>query len=168
MNHQERVAVWLDQVFDAEERANTKERSLRVVEEAIELAQACGADEATVHRLVEYIFERPVGEPAKELAGVMVTVYAAAESLGESADARFDEEMHRIWRPEVRDRVRRRQVEKRARLLAYDGPPQTTVYCDHGDKCPGHASPDARPCGYVSEKNPHDEKKCEACAQGRR
>jgi hypothetical protein len=118
MNNQPRIASWVRKVFTESESTNAPERSLRVAEEAIELAQACGIDAEALHRLVDYVCGRPIGEPAKEIAGCLVTVYAAAEALGVDAQEQFEIEVSRIHQPEVIDRVRRRQKEKREAMVA--------------------------------------------------
>jgi hypothetical protein len=112
------VAEWILTTLGEESATNGAERVLRLVEEAVELAQACGVDAATVHRLVDYVFERPVGDPPKEIAGCMVTLYGAASALGVDADEEFRKELLRIQQPEVVERVRRRQQEKRAAIKA--------------------------------------------------
>jgi len=114
LSKQSRVARWLDLVFTEAEIVDWRERVLRFVEEAIELAQAVHLDAATLHRLVDYVYSRPVGEVSQEVAGCLVTLYAAAHSLGVDSDEVFEDEFKRIHRPEVLARIRRRQSEKRA------------------------------------------------------
>ena len=46
----------------------------------------------------------------------MVTIYAAAGALGIDAQTAFESEMKRIQQPEVIERVRKRQAEKRAAI----------------------------------------------------
>jgi hypothetical protein len=48
----------------------------------------------------------------------MVTLYAAASALGVDADAVLEVELARIQRPEIVERCRRRQAEKREALVA--------------------------------------------------
>lgn len=133
MNNQSRIAAWVRKVFSDEVATNVPERVLRFVEEAIELAQACGTDATTVHRLVDYVFNRPVGEVPQEIAGCMVTLYATAHALGVDAQEELEKEISRIRQPEVIDRVRRRQDEKRAALVAtvsasgLEGPKRTSA-----------------------------------------
>jgi len=117
-SNQSRIVAWVRKVFDEATATNAPERALRLVEEAIELAQVCGVDAAALHRLVDYVFNRPVGEPSQEIAGCMVTLYSAAHALGVDADEAFERELSRIQQPEVIDRVRRRQKEKREALVA--------------------------------------------------
>jgi hypothetical protein len=112
---QHKVATWANEVL-GDSATDVPERALRFVEEALELAQAVGVDVETAHKLVDYVFGRPAGEPAQEIAGSMVTLYAAASALGIDADEAFYAELSRIQRPVVIERVRRRQHEKRAAL----------------------------------------------------
>ena len=120
MTNQPRIAAWVRKVFTEAEAQNAPERALRLVEEAIELAQACGVDRESLHRLVDYVLARPVGDPAQEVAGTMVTLYALAQAINVDADEAFENEVSRIQQTEVIDRVRRRQHEKRAALVALD------------------------------------------------
>lgn len=110
---QERVAAWVRSTLGDDDARNVPERALRAAEEVIELAQACGLGQSSLHMLVEYVFSRPVGDPKKEIAGCTVTLYAIAEALGANLESEFEIEIARIHRPEVVERVRRRQTEKR-------------------------------------------------------
>jgi hypothetical protein len=111
-----RVTGWVREVFTEKEANDVLERSLRTAEEGLELAQACGTDAATLHRLVDYVMGRPAGKPEQEIAGTMVTLYAMAAALKIDADEAFETEMVRIQQPEVIERCRRRQHEKREAL----------------------------------------------------
>jgi len=120
MKNQDRVTAWVCSTFGEAVLANVSERALRLAEEALELTQACGLDAATLHRLVDYVFGRPVGEAGQEVAGCMVTLYAVASALGVDADAALETELARIQQPEIVARCRRRQAEKRAAMLGCD------------------------------------------------
>lgn len=80
------------------------------------MANKVSVGQDQLHRLVDYVYGRPVGKPAQEIAGSMVTLYAAAGALVVDAQAAFETEMTRIQQPEVIERVRRRQAEKRAAI----------------------------------------------------
>lgn len=116
VSNQDRVEVWAAQVLGLKSASDIAERVLRAVEEVLELAQTCGVGQEQLHRLVDYVYGRPVGKPAQEIAGSMVCLYAAAGALGIDAQTAFETEMTRIQQPEVIERVRRRQAEKRAAL----------------------------------------------------
>lgn len=82
MNFQEIVGHWVVACF-GEEIANDKiERNHRFVEEALELAQACGANRQDCHELVDYVFKREIGEREQEVGGVMVTLAALCNAQG--------------------------------------------------------------------------------------
>ena len=117
MANQLTVERWARRVLGDDIFDNTKERALRLVEEALELAQALEVDVGDLHRLVDYVYARPVGDPAQEVAGTMVTLYAVAASAGIDADTAFENEVLRIHTPEIEEKVRRRQAEKRAALV---------------------------------------------------
>ncbi len=76
--------------------AQPRERAMRFIEEAIELAQAAGITFDEVARLVTYVFSRPVGEPAQEVGGVGVTLLSYCESVGLSANAEEQREHARV------------------------------------------------------------------------
>lgn len=118
--NQLQVVQWVRATLGDDALDNPIERSLRASEEVIELAQACGADAATLHRLVDYVFARPIGDPKQEIGGCMMTIYTVAESLDVVADLVLDDELERAWTPEIMERVRRRQAEKREALVAKD------------------------------------------------
>jgi hypothetical protein len=114
--NQQRVGNWIRRVFTASELSDIPERALRVLEEATELTQACDISKEQAHKLVDYVYSRPVGFISSECAGVMVTLYALTEVCNIDAEAVFEDEMIRISEPEVIARVQRRQFEKREAL----------------------------------------------------
>ena len=58
------------------------ERARRVVEEAVEVAQAQGVDPAELHLIVERASSRPTGEIEQEIGGLIVTLEALAANIG--------------------------------------------------------------------------------------
>lgn len=97
------------------------DRALRLLEEALELAQADGATEAEAQALVRQVFGRPVDpSPEAEFRGVMFCAGAYAASRGLTMDAAFDAELARVNTPEVLARARRkvanREIVMRAAL----------------------------------------------------
>ena len=77
---QRRVAVWVESVFGLDSLLHRKNRALRVVEEAVELAQAEGCDELSMYKIVQRVYSRPVGSPPREGAAVFLTLLAWAEA----------------------------------------------------------------------------------------
>lgn len=114
---QHRIGQWVFKTFGNEVAGNAKERCLRLVEEAVELAQSCEVDPKQLHALIDYVYERPVGLHAQEIAGTMVTLAACAEALSVDLERVSLVEADRIETPEITEKVRNRQAEKRARLM---------------------------------------------------
>ena len=108
----DRVGEWATHVFGLEVLKNIPERGLRVLEEALELAQACAVDRDTAHRLVDYVFDRPKSDIAQEIAGCLVTLLALGFASDVDIDEAFSAEFERINTPRVIEKIRRRQQEK--------------------------------------------------------
>jgi len=117
LSEQQEVVDWLTDALGAAATQNAPERALRTTEEAIELAQACGVDAESLHRLVDYVFARPVGNAAQEVAGTFLTLYSTAAALGVDAHQALRKELARVRDPKVMEKVRKRQAEKREALV---------------------------------------------------
>lgn len=117
---QEGVSEWMGQCFLPSLYNNMTERGDRLLEEVLELLQAHGYDRARVPTLVGYVFGRPVGDPAQEVGGVMVTLAGYCWVAGLDMHAAGDAELRRITQPEVMEKIRRKQEAKNA--LHFDTP----------------------------------------------
>ncbi|MFK3846647.1 hypothetical protein [Stenotrophomonas sp. NPDC078853] len=114
------VAEWARKCFDASLYRNMTERGDRLLEEVLELLQSKGYDSVRVRTLVNYVYGRPVGEPAQEVGGVMVTLAAFCSVAGLNMKDAGAVELARIAQPEVMDKIRRKQALKNA--LHFDTP----------------------------------------------
>lgn len=114
------VAEWMGQCFLPSLYSNMTERGDRLLEEVLELLQAHGYDKGRVPTLVEYVFGRPVGEPAQEVGGVMVTLAGYCWVAGLDMHAAGDTELARINQPDVMAKIRAKQEAKNA--LHFDTP----------------------------------------------
>lgn len=104
---QESVGEWRQATFGRAD-PHSPRMALRLLEEAVELAVAAGADGFDVEELVEKALERAARKKrgvvaiAKEIGDVGVTLYAAAEVYGCDAAAQIDAVMRvnraRTWR----------------------------------------------------------------------
>ncbi len=117
---QDGVAEWMGQCFLPSLYSDMTERGDRLLEEVLELLQAHGYDKARVPTLVDYVFGRPVGEPAQEVGGVMVTLAGYCWVAGLDMHAAGDAELARISQPEVMAKIRAKQEAKNA--LHFDTP----------------------------------------------
>jgi hypothetical protein len=92
-----RVLPWLYECFGAVIPFDKTERNHRFFEESAELVQACGLTRSEAHQLVDYVFDRPAGEPSQEVGGVMVTLAALCLANAMDMDAAGETELARIW-----------------------------------------------------------------------
>lgn len=109
---QDRVKPWLLECFGPVIAADKLERCDRFIEEALELVQACGYDQARAHALVDYVFGRPIGEPSQEVGGVMVTLAALCLAHHLDMQGAGETELARILRPEIVAKIRAKQAAK--------------------------------------------------------
>lgn len=94
---QDRVKPWMLACFGEEISNDKLERCDRFIEEALELVQAIGYSPDRAHALVDYVFNREVGEPHQEVGGVMVTLAALCLASGLDMDKSGEDELARIW-----------------------------------------------------------------------
>lgn len=107
---QARVKPWLLECFGEVIAADRQERNHRLLEEALELVQACGCTETEARQLVDYVYGRPAGEPSQEVGGVMVTLAALCLAAGLDMHAAGEIELARIWTKV--DQIRAKQAAK--------------------------------------------------------
>ena len=63
---QNSVRYWILECFGSEISDYKPERNQRFLEEALELVQSCGMSPEDAHRLVDYVYSRPVGDKVQE------------------------------------------------------------------------------------------------------
>ncbi len=103
---QHTIAKWCEDMFGSKCAKDPQERGLRLLEEALEAAQAVHVSQEDAHKLVDYVYGRPTGEISQEVSGVLVTVLALSASVGISAEASLLRELHRIHEPSFREKIR--------------------------------------------------------------
>jgi len=91
------VAKWMQACFGPVISADKIERNHRFIEEALELVQACGCQRSEAHQLVDYVYNREMGEPTQEVGGVMVTLAALCLANGFDMAAAGRTELARVW-----------------------------------------------------------------------
>lgn len=112
MSFQTRVAAWMLDCFGPVIPFDKVERNHRFFEESAELVQSLGMTREDAHRLVDYVFDRPTGEPFQEVGGVSVTLLALCEANEINHAYVADREISRINRPDVKEKIRRKQATK--------------------------------------------------------
>ncbi len=109
---QSRVAPWMQACFGPEISADRMERNHRFFEEATELVQANQMTRSEAHQLVDYVFNRPVGQRPQEVGGVMVTLAALCLANGNDMHECGEVELARISDPVTIEKIRAKQAAK--------------------------------------------------------
>jgi hypothetical protein len=107
---QVRVVDWMMETFSMEVCRDSAERNHRFLEEALELVQATRCTRAEAHMLVDYVFNRPVGDSQQEVGGVMVTLAALCALHDFNMSECAERELARCW--QNIERIRQKQASK--------------------------------------------------------
>jgi hypothetical protein len=94
---QARVYDWMLYTFSAEATKDATERCHRLLEETLELVQSLGCTASEAHQLIDYVFGRPVGEPAQELGGTQLCLAGLAHAAGLDLEVESEKELARNW-----------------------------------------------------------------------
>lgn len=106
------VTMWMHRCFGEAVAKDKDERNFRFLEESLELVQAGGCTQEDAHKLVDYVYRRPVGELAQEVGGVSITLAALCQAHKVSWEASAVDEYKRINQPEVIVKIRQKQATK--------------------------------------------------------
>lgn len=93
---QKLITKWAIDSFSEAEALSIEQRGLRLLEEAIELAQVCKVDQRMIHKLVDYVYNRPIGHIQQEIGGVGLTLLVLAEAAATNADLCEVTEIQRV------------------------------------------------------------------------
>ena len=113
---------WARRAFGIAQANDQKQRAARLLEEAIEAYQATGANPAMAHKLVDFVFDRPVGELAQELGQVQVCVLLLADAAALDADNEELRELNRIRAKDPAYFTARNAAKNAAGFYAMDAP----------------------------------------------
>jgi hypothetical protein len=80
------IGDWILRTFGRAALICLPERGARLLEEAAEAAQAAGLDRKKALKIVNEVFDRPVGDLFQEIGGVGVTLLGICVSAGIDAD----------------------------------------------------------------------------------
>jgi NTP pyrophosphatase (non-canonical NTP hydrolase) len=112
MKYQERVDKWVIECFGWIIRNDKSERNYRFLEEALELVQSLGCSKSEVISLVDYVYNREIGDPLQEVGGVMVTLAALCNTNIIDMEAEAETELERIDHPTIKEKIRNKQASK--------------------------------------------------------
>jgi len=106
------VWTWFRKCFPDPKYKNVRERTFRFTEEALELAQAAGANREEIINILDHVYSRPVGEFKQEVGGVMLTLSALCSVHNVSLHYAANRELARIDTKEMISRIREKQATK--------------------------------------------------------
>lgn len=109
-NFQSRCRPWAEYCFGRKKVNSYAERNYRFLEEALELVQSCGMPREQVYALVDYVFERPAGNPLQEIGGVLTTLATLCTAHGFDMAEAGELELKRIWNRA--DEIREKNLSK--------------------------------------------------------
>ena len=111
MKFEQHLVIERVKAMFGEEIANNKlERNFRFIEETLELVQSLNMTKEQVLAVVEYTFNRPIGEPQQELGGVLVTLFALCGANNLNAEDAFARDMS--YCKENSDKIREKRFKK--------------------------------------------------------
>lgn len=90
------VLDWAERCFGRAHVYDPKVRVMRMLEEAVETAQTYDIPAASVHKLVNVVYQRPTGNSLQEIGGVMLTSAVLAGIRNFDIDDLFDVELRRV------------------------------------------------------------------------
>jgi hypothetical protein len=125
---QERIAPWMQECFGPVISEDKLERGDRFLEESLELLQSGDYPKDRVYALIEYVYNRPKGEPSQEVGGVMITLgaYCLAHKL--DMHEAGEVELARINQPLIIEKIRAKQKAKpTGSALPIATPPQANA-----------------------------------------
>lgn len=111
------VSRWVRSTFGDEHQDSTLERSSRFFEEAIEFCQATGLRQELAQEIFNKVYSKPAGKVHIEVGDALVTLLALAENQGENALQCLIDWSDRAHRPEVIEKCRKHQQEKKSQGL---------------------------------------------------
>lgn len=123
---QSRVAPWMKACFGPTISKDAMERNHRFFEESAELVQANGMTRSEAHQLVDYTFDRPVGELKQEVGGVIVTLAALCLASDVDMHQAGETELDRIWTKV--EQIRSKQAAKPKHLPILEVPPARMTF----------------------------------------
>jgi len=113
-SYQERVAAAHPALFH-DDPTDLAERLARHKEEDNELCQSLGMSREEAHRLVDYTWDRPVGEPAKEIGSTLLTLASLCVVAGYDMAECGEADLEKLQRPETIARIRAKRATRHGR-----------------------------------------------------
>lgn len=94
--HQRLVVNWCIRCFGLEHTRNREQHAVRLLEEVLEACQSVRVSPEMAHKLIDYVYGRPVGQVYQELGGIGLTLLAFVDACDQSAAACEAQELMRV------------------------------------------------------------------------
>lgn len=115
---QKACVFWAKVAFGNDQATNLEQRGLRLVEEAVEAAQAANCDKETLHKIVDYVYLRESGNLFQEIGGVGITLLVLADAGGVNANLAEEMEFIRVISKPLETFAKRNQEKNNAGFIA--------------------------------------------------
>lgn len=135
---QRHVLGWMHTCFGDAILFDKHERSMRFIEEAVELVQAAELPKEDALKIIDWVYSRPAGEVPQEVGGVCVTLSAFCSA--------HDIQMHKAAGTEIaRCLMNTKKIQARQRLKRDAGIARGTLHVDRHSAQSSHPSIAAQP-----------------------
>lgn len=111
---QDRVAAAHVALF-AEDPTDVPERAARFFEESNETCQSFGMTREEAHALVDYTYDRPMGDQKKEIGSVSLTLTSLCVVAGYDRSECEEADLEKLVRPETIARIRAKRATRHGR-----------------------------------------------------
>lgn len=112
--YQDRVAKAHTALFH-DDPTDVAERLARFFEEANEACQSLGMTREDAHKLVDYTYDRPTGEPALEIGAAALTLASLCVVAGYDMEKCAEADLAKLQRPETIARIRAKRATRHGR-----------------------------------------------------
>lgn len=107
---QDECMLWAEKTFGETINNDVNERNQRFLEESLELVQSTGMTVDQAHVMVDYVFNRPVGETFQEIGGTIITLALLCSVKGYDISYAGAMEIHRCW--DNMEKIKAKQAQK--------------------------------------------------------
>jgi NTP pyrophosphatase (non-canonical NTP hydrolase) len=121
------VQYWQDEIRDFVHRVwgekammSLPERAARIVEEAVELAQAHDVPQEIINKIIERVYARPPGNPGEEAGDIQFTLFAYTETAHVDIESVLAMRLERAAAIPVEDLRERHKQKRAAGTLLYE------------------------------------------------
>jgi NTP pyrophosphatase (non-canonical NTP hydrolase) len=94
---QTKVKLWTDKAITPEAIADKEIRCQQMLEEAVELAQACGYTQSQARQVIDYVFSRKVGVKQREVGDLQIALAALCTTFEIDMKSEAEVSLYEVW-----------------------------------------------------------------------